>query len=324
MKILLIGDVHLSDVPPSLRTETYTEDILKKLESAVGLAKAHGAAAVVCAGDMFHLKAPSRNSHALVQRTGEVLTSAGIPVWIVPGNHDMSNDRIDSLRRQPLGTLARMEGINLLMGPHPELPIFGLPYLHDWQAELPKWIKAYRTWAGQKKGEDMDFFPLMVTHAPIFPPGETPPYEFIDAADWAEMMENGDCYYGHIHDPHGDYVPNPAFATVRMCNNGAISRGSLHEATLKREPKVTLWDPAGPNSHFTALPLPFRPVEAVFKLAEKEDIDEKTSRVEEFLEEVGTTTLDGLSLEEVTAQARARGLNPRTLSLIEELIEHAL
>lgn len=75
---------------------------------------------------------------------------------------------------------------------------------------------------------------------------------------------------------------------------------------------------------FGYVDLPFRPVEAVFKLAEKEDIDEKTHRVEEFLEEVGTTTLEGLSMEEVTAQARSRGLKPRTLALIEELVESTL
>lgn len=322
-KILLFGDIHASDTPPSMRTETYSEDILKKVLAGVNLAKEHGCDAIVSAGDVFHLKTPTRNSHSLVQRLGAALTSAGIPVYIVPGNHDLSNDRLDSLRRQPLGTLCRMEGIDLLLGPHSDLPIFGLPYLHDWHGELPKWMRRYKEWAGERKGEDMDFFPLMVTHAPIFPPGETPPYEFIDSADWAEMMENGDCLYGHIHDPHGDYVPNAEFPTVRMCNNGAISRGSLHEATMKREPKVTIWDTEG-EQRFTALPLPFRPVDAVFHLKAKEDIDEKTSRVDEFLEEVGTTTLDGLSLEEVTAQAKSRGLNPRTLSLIEELIEHAL
>lgn len=127
MRALCIGDVHLSDRPPSIRTDTYTEDILAKLKAAVALAKKESCEAVVLAGDVFHLKAPSRNSHAHVQRTGEVLTSAGLPVLIVPGNHDLSNDRLDSLKKQPLGTLAKMHGINLLIGPHKEFPLFGLP-----------------------------------------------------------------------------------------------------------------------------------------------------------------------------------------------------
>jgi hypothetical protein len=213
-----------------------------------------------------------------------------------------------------------MNGIDLLIGPHKEFPVFGLPYLYDWQ-ELPKWMGAYTKWSDPNKAGDFAFWPLMVTHAPIFPPGEEPPYEFIGGDDWAEMMVNGDCYYGHIHDPHGAYQPNPAYP-VYMCNNGAISRGSLHEATLKREPAVTVWDSEGAGlARFTRVPLPFRPAGAVFRLKEKEDVDEKTNRVGEFLESVGRTSLDGLSIEEVHAQARTRGLNPRTLTLIEELLE---
>jgi hypothetical protein len=252
-----------------------------------------------------------------VQRTGDVLRSADLPVLIVPGNHDLSNDRLDSLRKQPLGTLAKMEGIDLLIGPHDEFPLFGLPYLANWN-DLPRWMGKYKDWATAKKAEAFDFWPLMVTHAPIFPPGEDPPYDYIAGQVWAELMENGDCYYGHIHDPHGVYVPDKAFP-VTMCNNGAISRGSLHEATLKREPKVTIWD--GSSGGFSEIPVPFRPVEAVFRLREKEDVDERVSRVGEFLENVGTTTLDGLSLEEVAHQAKVRGLKPKTVALIEELIQ---
>lgn len=323
-KFLLVGDVHLADRPPSIRTETYTDDIMAKLQYAVNLAKEQGCLAIVLAGDVFHIKTPTRNSHALVIRTGEVLKEADIPVLIVPGNHDLSNDRLDSLRKQPLGVLTRMEGIDLLLGPHPDFPLFGLPYLANWQDDLPKWMSKYREWTSAAKASDFDFMPLMVTHAPIFPAGETPPYDFIAADDWAGLMENGDFYWGHIHDPNGAFRAHPEFP-VWGCNQGAISRGSLHEKTLKREPAVTIWDNESPptpeGNRFTRFPLPYRPADAVFRLKEKEDVDERNTRVEEFLENVGRTSLDGLSLEEVHAQARERGLNARTLSLIEELLE---
>lgn len=324
-RALLIGDIHLADRPPSIRTETYTDDILDKLRAAVRIAADQHCDVIVSAGDVFHIKTPTRNSHSLVQRTGEVLTSAGLPVLIVPGNHDLSNDRLDSLKKQPLGTLAKMEGIDLLTGPSEVFPIFGLPYLADWGGDLLRWMSVYDKWADRHKAADFDFWPLMVTHAPIFPDGEEPPYEFISASDWAGLMNGkGDCYYGHIHDPHGDYTPHPG-SSIRMCNNGAISRGSLHEATLKREPAVTVWDSTGSGAgRFTRHPLPFRPAEAVFRLSDKEDLDERESRVGAFLESVGRTTLDGLSIEEVHAQARTRGLKPRTLALIEDLLEGAV
>lgn len=323
MKFLIIGDVHLADRPPSVRTETYTEDILAKLAYAVELAKSSDCEAILQAGDLFHIKTPTRNSHALVQRTHEVLTSAGLPVLITPGNHDLSNDRLDSLKKQPLGSLARMGGVDLLIGPHATFPLFGLPYLADWANDLPRWMSKYNSWCDQRKSEDFGFFPLMITHAPIFPNGEEPPYDFIPAGEWAGVMQNGDFYYGHIHDPHGAYKADNA---IWACNQGAISRGSLHEKTLKREPAVTIWDTENIDEHgcrFTRYPVPYRPAEAVFRLAEKEDVDERSGRVEEFLSQVGQTRLDGLSLEEVHAQARERGMPDRTVKLIHELLENA-
>jgi hypothetical protein len=321
MKAAIVGDIHLADRPPSIRTESYAEDILEKLSYIVQKTKELDCDVLVLNGDVFHIKSPSRNSHRLVQSTAEILTSVGIPVEIVPGNHDLSNDRLESLKSQPLGTLAKAKGINLLIGPQRDgLPLFGLPYLHDWVIELPKWMRKYTTWADQQKAEDFEFYPLMATHAPIFPVGEDPPYEYIGSDDWARMMINGDCTYGHIHDPHGAYCPVEDVA-VTMINYGAISRGSLHEATLKREPAFGVWE--GPGK-VTRYPIPVRPVEAVFRMAEKVDVDEKQERAEQFLSAVGQTTLERLSIEEVIAKADAADLKPETRTLVKRLLEEAM
>lgn len=320
MIFVTVGDIHIADRPPSLRTETYADDILAKVEYIVAYAKKIGADAILLLGDVFHLKSPVRTSHGLVKRLANALTAAGIPVIIVPGNHDVSNDRMESLARQPLGMLAEVEGIELLMGPHETFPIYGIPYLNDWHGLLPHYMNKYTKWADEKRVEDEGFWPLLITHAPIFPVGEDPPYEYVGSDDWVELQQNGDCAYGHIHDPHGVYRPSDSW-NVTMCNYGAISRGSLHEATLKREPAFGTWDgtPGGFERHL----IPVRPVEAVFRLAEKEDIDEKQERAGAFLEAVGSTSLERLSLEEVAAKAEQANLRPATKGLVLKLLEDA-
>lgn len=317
-KLLVIGDVHISDRAPSSRNDSYADEILAKLVYAVQLATERGCEAIVQAGDLFHIKTPNRNSHRLVQAVHEVLTAAGLPVYVVPGNHDLSNDRIESLDSQPLGSLARMQGVELLMGPHPTLPLYGIPYQADWSA-LPEVLTEYKNWADERHLKDMSWLPLLVTHAPIFPAGETPPYDFISAEDWAELMQVGDCYYGHIHDPHGIYrTKTPA---VTMCNMGALSRGSLHESTLKRKPTVTVWDSSIVGERFQPCEVPHKPAEEVFRLDVKEAQDDRSDRVAEFLSEVGQVTLTNLTIEEVVARAETAHLEDLVLSELRSVIE---
>lgn len=307
MRATLVGDVHLADRPPSIRRETYLEEILAKLEFAVEHANETQADALIQAGDLIHVKAPSRTSHALVQKCIDVLSRAEMPVLIVPGNHDMSNDRIESLPKQPLGTVGKAPGIDLLMGGHPTLPIFGIPYLWDFPTLLPGRTKKWHEWRGDR--EDV----LLVTHAPIFPPGETPIYDFIAAEDWAKLQKVGACYYGHIHDPHGTYE----VGGVTFCNQGAISRGSLHEATLKRKPAITDFE----DGTFIRVEVPHKPASEVFRLKEKEDVDQRQGRVTEFLDGVEQTTLEVLTVEEVVAHAEQMGLKQRTLEELRDCIE---
>lgn len=321
MKAIIIGDIHLTDRPPSLRKASYADEILDKLDFAVRAAAERKADCIVSAGDVFHIKAPSRTSHRLVQSTHEVLTSMGIPVLIVPGNHDLQHDRLESLAGQPLGALGRMDGVEILLGAHETLPIFGLPYQQDW-AVLPQIMEEqWVPFANRVRVTDMDW-PLMVTHAPIFPDGEDPPYDYINANDWAELMTGGACYYGHIHDPHGAYYPSGSAEPVIMCNNGAISRGSLHAETLKRQPKITFYDSDAPvEAMFEAIEVPVKPVHEVFMLDIKEDADEHNVKMTQFLTDLGEVKVATQSAEEVSAHlgtvAVDSAVRDRAVALVE-------
>jgi hypothetical protein len=268
---MLVGDVHLSDRPPSIRTDDYTNDIFAKLLFIGEKAKDLQCDAIALLGDVFHIKAPSRTSHALVQQAVEVFKDSGLPVIVVPGNHDMSNDRIESLSKQPLGTLCKADGIDMLMGGHETLPVFAIPYLHDWPGQLKVWMSKFEKWRDEKKfskdSTDWHFNPLVITHA-----------------------------------------------------------GSLHEKTLKRKPACTVWDSETFETltgRFRRIEIPHRPVEAVFRIAAKEDVDARQERVADFLAGVATTELDGLTTEEVLAYAKSMELKPGTLAEIEACIEYA-
>ena len=89
MRVLCVGDIHLSDRPPGWCTDDYLTDLFVILEHTVDKARELKVDAVVWAGDVFHHKAPSRTSHATVQRSLSLIESYHCPLFIVPGNHDM-------------------------------------------------------------------------------------------------------------------------------------------------------------------------------------------------------------------------------------------
>lgn len=230
VRVLIINDVHLSDRPPSIRTETYAHDILDKLRYTQLIARDNDVDQVVFTGDVFHVKTPSRTSHWLVQQMCEIIKGYELPVGIVPGNHDISHDRRESLERQPLGVLYKA-GAHELVGSWGYT--FGIPWLQDWEAELPAWMERWQRAS----------VPLMVTHAPIVPHGQTRPFEVIDSAVWAEMMVRpGDVVHGHMHSPDGSYKVENEHGVFWFSNEGALSRGSIHEETLSRSPAVSIWE----------------------------------------------------------------------------------
>lgn len=317
MKFMVVGDVHLTDPKssPSVRSESYTEDILAKLDFVAETAADQECAAILILGDLFHLKAPSRNSHWLVQRTHEVLTSKKIPVIVVPGNHDLQHDRLDSLESQPLGALGRMEGIEILDGAHQKFPIFGIPYLQDWH-DLPYYIEAYTDCNPRDDGW------IVGMHAPIFPPGEEPPYEYLASEDVAQALSYRPhtlVAYGHIHDPHGFYQPEPD--GPEFANLGAISRGSLHAETLKRKPQVYVYDVVDGEAEI--FDVPHRPIEEVFALQAVLSQKQEAVKMTDFLAGLDSSALTMTSTDAVVAAAKDAELQPTVIEAVVQLIEYA-
>ena len=305
MKLLLIGDVHLSDTPPSARTDSYAQDILDKLSWIVDFANSQEVDAIVQLGDMFHIKTPSRTSHWLVQRTSDVLERSKAHVYVVPGNHDMRHDRLDSLPSQPLGSLALSPNIDVVDRISWKHRFFAVPYTED--------KEDFETALGVASSKACR---LVVAHASIFPPGVHPPYPHWNADD---LETYGiPLAYGHIHEPHGSYEVNGTW----FCNNGAISRGSLHEETLNRDLAVTIFDDSMEGNPFIRIPIPYRPAEEVFKLDVRQEKQDKVARLDDFLQSVQGVSLTALSVEEVVNHVETSNLlDAPAVHEMKEIIE---
>lgn len=286
-KILLVGDIHLMDKAPRNASDTYLEDILDILSFTAQLEKALDIDAVVWAGDVFHHKQPARSSHRLVLKAIEAVKKYQ-NLWIVTGNHDISNDRLETVStQQPLGVLFEA-GAHELDGWHPSLPLFGVPWQQRWLEDgaAGQAFAGYDPEGAQK--EELTPPALAVTHAPIYPPAEARDikFELVDTSELAAAMGNtGYLYYGHIHEDHGIYEVDG----VTFCNVGAISRGSLTEYNISRQIKAALWTP---EDGFFEIVLPHKPAAEVLKVEEGAAAKEEKLNLEGFLSDIGTTRLD--------------------------------
>jgi len=326
-KIICVGDLHLSDKAPVSATESYTDDILVMLRWIADYAASEGADAVVLAGDVFHHKAPGRNSHELILRMIAVIryyASKGVRLLCVTGNHDVMNGVMDSVReRQPLGVLYEA-GLEELVGwDKGGLPLFGVPWRESWTEEGDPMVALAEI---DDSEEHARLFTegqaLVVTHAPIYPPYEAQKqmFELVQLegeGGLSEAMDNtGYLYYGHIHEDHGIFE----IEGVTYANMGALSRGSLHEYNINRQIKIAVWTEEG----FTEVVVPHKPASEAFRLAEV--LAEKGAKLslESFLAEVGSRVLDVSSTGSVIDHIRGRedvtpGVKKKAIEILEDV-----
>jgi predicted phosphodiesterase len=314
--ILCVNDIHASRRPPSSCTDTYWPDLLDLLYQTAEVARERGVSAVVWAGDVFHHKAPSRTDHGLVQDLIEVARDYPCPLFVVPGNHDIQHDRLDSIyATQPLGVLFKA-GVRCLEGwdgpdEDSQLDLYGVPWQQEWSEQCVH--EALADWRRETYGCS-----LVVTHAPIYPPAREPRYpgaEFTPASWWAGAM-GGEGYllYGHIHEPHDVW----RHEGVTFCNYGALSRGSLDEYNLHRQVGVTIWDSG--TSRFEFVPLKAKPAEQVFRLRQREEVVTAQRSLDAFLAGVREVTFGVLSVESVIGHVRALDIDPAVKARAEELL----
>jgi DNA repair exonuclease SbcCD nuclease subunit len=314
-KYVLIGDVHLSDRAPSSCTDSYLEDLFTLLNQVARQCEQEKADALIIAGDLFHSKVPGRTSHNTIRALIELLGSIKCPVLVVVGNHDIQNDRLESAEStQPLSVLVAAGVVQLLDGWWADSPVYGVPWQQEWSPETIK-----EACLGFTLRKPRSFTSLVVTHAPIYPPGKEPTYpgaECTPVSWWSGALDEHACvFYGHIHEPHGVYEAEG----LRLCNNGALSRGSLDEYNLGRPVIATVFE----DGEFRAVELETRPASEVFRLKEKRKEVTSTAKLDEFLGTIGTTTLDSMSVEGVIADINRRDIDPAVKRVAVGLVEES-
>lgn len=278
MKFLLVGDVHAADKAPATRIDDYCQAIFDKLHYIIDYGNSNSINTMVIAGDLFHRKIPSHNSHYLVKSLIDIFSSFKGDIYAVAGNHDISAN-LDSLYKQPFSVLLEAKVLKLLTA----TPVI----LEDSNIKISLGGKSFETALDKKDAgllynldllEPVDFR-IGVFHQMILPDGQSFFNDFINFEDLTQV--NSDLIFdGHYHvgfDPALITYQRPSGTPLYFCNPGSISRGSADQFNLEKKPKVIVLDVSKEESvkvRWDEIYLPHKPANEVFDLvsvAKKKD-----------------------------------------------------
>jgi len=288
MKFLQINDVHLSDKNPRYRTDSYKEDVLDKLRFCMNLAEEKSVDFVLFTGDLFHVPQASKVSHRLVNDWLSIFDLSPCPIFIVPGNHDISGGRLDNLDRQPIGTL----------GAHSKATILEDGIVHDingvtlcgvgWNYSISAdYIKS------KLPKEKID---VLALHAPI----SLKSNPFFETIGWEELDGTARLVsYGHMHTPE---EPGRIEDTW-FVNPGSLSRRSLGKSQIDdpdqiRTPQVALIDITKDSVETTYFVVDCRPASEVYRF-EHYELQQENSKVSEFVKSLRSSVVSQITTEDI-------------------------
>lgn len=307
MKLLWVGDVHVADSPPAKRVETYGEEIKAKLLEIREIANdpENEIDYTAFAGDIFHHKHPQRVSHRTVNWLCSYFAGFLSPVLILVGNHDITDGLLESLDKQPLGVIGNLDNVTLLKWDKVSLfneatgknvvlhPIPGVPgvTLKDYAVDVEEGA-CNIILSHQSIVPDLSKLPPVLQDKPFMH----------DSQKVADITDADVVLYGHEHGNHGIYARSGKL----FVNLGSISRGSLNESDLAKEPQVFLLQIEEKLSGRPIKLKNVRPASEVFLLEEHVAAQEHRADIEDAISRLKDTRLSKFSIESIMGEIEHR------------------
>ncbi len=273
-RAITFTDIHLADKNPSSRIDNYMEAILNKLEQARDICIERKIDVALCGGDIFHIKTPTKNSHYLVSKTIDVFKSFPCPIFSIYGNHDLRQDNISTLPKQPFYTLVKSGALTYLYDEffdNGKVRIFGMDY-----CSFPK----EEDFNKENKGEKVQICVAHVNASSKFSDlfGEKV-YRYQDLQNTSPDI----FVFGHYHPDQDIEICNEK----HFINVGSLSRGSLKKDELQRIPNLGYIEISDDYSIKTEkIPLKVSPPDKIFDLDMKNKEEREQEEIEKFITEM--------------------------------------
>ena len=313
------SDIHISDVNPPSRLDNFKEAIFEKLAQMRGACKKLNADAALIAGDLYNIKNPAKNSHTLNQQLIAEFKQFPCPIYMIEGNHDLTANRLESIKDQPLGVL--FEDKTLIRLRHEiiekngvKISLVGIPYTEDLDLE---------SLSIPDKGDAVLQVCLMHIYA-----GMRPGMLFKERLfgyDELAKLSPDIFVLGHYHVTQGiEEIAGKHFVSL-----GSMSRGTIAEESIDHEPKlgfirISVDDDGNVEKIVRSIKLRVKPASEVFDLVKKEEEKKENENIKMFVEKLieetaGVTVEKGDVFESIIEKMKvATVIRDRVLHYIQE------
>jgi DNA repair protein SbcD/Mre11 len=303
MKFIYFTDSHLRDSSPRNRIDDFYKTQFEELGELTNLVLEYDADALLCGGDLFHVSKPS---HKLIQDLIGWAKYTNVPIYVVPGNHDLSGYNPNSISSVGLGVLFESE----LFHPLTE-KIFTEEKVY-FKGVLPEVEPHNDKYVIDSKYNELT--KIIVSHNYISPTPLVFPYLPTD-----EVKTNAQIFLlGHYHTPSDVTIGN-----TRFINPGALSRWEID--SKDRIPTVLLIDITNGIVDIKHIPLSCaKKAEEIFDLAKVGAQKEKEDQLKSFMESLENTSFETNDIEQlVLAAGKNQGVSEDILNKSLEKIREA-
>jgi len=247
MRLLFLTDTHFRGTTPQHRRDNLPETQKEKWREVVGLARELGVAAVLHGGDLWDAPGPAL---AVGAEFAALLQELPVPLYIVPGNHDIYGQNPATLPRTMLGLLARLGLVRLLdstpvwlHGDGVTVRLTGRGFHYDIDRRKPD-----PDYVVDKKDCDVAVHVVhgMLVQRPLFPGAACTLIEQVAPLTRADYTLCGHAHLG---------FPETEIDGRFFLNPGALVRLSALPQEMERTPQVVLLDFSGGRRRHRLIPL---------------------------------------------------------------------
>jgi DNA repair protein SbcD/Mre11 len=303
MKFLYLTDTHFRSERPAHRIDDIYKNQFEELGEVSNLVLEHDVDFIVHGGDVFHHNRPS---HELVRDLIGWARYTNVPIYVVPGNHDLSGYNPNSISSVGLGVLFESElFIQLDEKVFAEEKVYFKGVLPEVQPHNDEYNLDGR-WDGHTR--------IIVSHNYISPTPLMFPY-----LPTKEVKTNAHLFLlGHLHEPSDVTIGN-----TRFINPGALARWGIDEAN--RIPTVLLIEIENGKIDVQHIPLSCaKKAEEIFDLTKVGAQKEKEDQLKSFMESLENTSFETNDIEQlVLAAGKNQGVEERILNKSLEKIREA-